>query len=161
MMRPLVPCLWFDKEAEEAALFYAGIFPDSHVDQVSRGPSDWPGHKEGEAITVVFTLLGQPYLGLNGGPGVPFTNAVSFTVPCRDQAEVDRYWDALLAGGGSEVQCGWLKDRYGLSWQIVPDILPQALADPDRAAAKRAFEAMFPMVRIDVAAIERAYRGEG
>lgn len=159
-MRAITPCLWFDGDAEEAAAFYAGIFPDSRVDAVTRSPADWPSGTAGQALTVGFTLMGQPYLGLNGGPGHPFTQAVSFSVPCRDQAEVDLYWDALLAGGGSPVACGWLRDRFGLSWQIVPDRLPAALASADRAAARRAMEAMMTMVKIDVAAIERAFAGE-
>lgn len=158
-MRAITPCLWFKDAAEEAARFYAGIFPDSRIDRVTHGPGDWPGHHAGDVITVEFTLFGQPYLGLNAGAEMPFTKAVSFTVPCADQAEVDRYWDALLAGGGEPIACSWLKDRFGLRWQIVPDILPRALADPDRAAARRAFEAMTKMVKIDVAAIERAYAG--
>lgn len=155
-MRPITPCLWFDGRAEEAARFYVGIFPDSRIDRLTPGPTDWPSGKAGEVVTVEFTLAGRPFLALNGGPGVPFTEAVSMSVPCADQAEVDRYWEALLVDGGRPMQCGWLADRYGLRWQIVPDILPRTLGGEDRAAAARAFQAMMTMVKIDVAGIEDA-----
>lgn len=150
--------LWFDGQAEEAAEFYTGLFPDSRIDAVTRSPMDYPGGKEGDAITVAFTLSGRRFIAMNGGPGHPFTDAISLSIDCADQAEVDRYWDAL-AEGGEPVQCGWIRDRFGLSWQVTPRILPQLLADPDRAKANRVMEAMIEMVKIDVAAIEAAARG--
>jgi predicted 3-demethylubiquinone-9 3-methyltransferase (glyoxalase superfamily) len=155
-MSPITPCLWFDGRAEEAANFYAAIFPDSRVDAVTRSPADYPAGKAGDVITVDFTLMGRPFMGLNGGPGFPFSQAVSFSILCDDQAEVDRYWDALIADGGTPNVCGWVQDRFGLSWQVTPKILPRLLADPDRERARRAMEAMMTMGKIDVAAIERA-----
>ncbi|MFC0386130.1 VOC family protein [Muricoccus vinaceus] len=155
-MTHITPCLWFDGAAEEAARFYAAIFPDSSVDAITRAPSDYPAGRQGDVLTVEFTVLGTRFLGLNGGPVYPFTEAVSFQVHTADQAETDRYWDAIVGNGGSESQCGWCKDRWGLSWQIVPRQLTEALANPDPAAAKRAFEAMMTMVKIDVARIEAA-----
>ncbi|MFL6857100.1 MAG: VOC family protein [Allosphingosinicella sp.] len=152
----ITPCLWFDGRAEEAANFYAALFPDSRVDAVTRSPADYPAGKAGDVITVEFTLMGRPFMGLNGGPAFAFTEAVSFSILCDDQAEVDRYWDALIADGGEPSVCGWLKDRFGLSWQVTPKILPRLLADPDRARARRAMEAMMTMGKIDAAAIERA-----
>lgn len=149
--------LWFDGQAEEAAEFYTGLFPDSSVDEVTRSPSDYPAGKAGDVITVAFTLSGRSFIAMNGGPGHPFTDAISLSIECEDQAEVDRYWEAL-SDGGEPVMCGWIKDRFGLSWQVTPRILPQLLADPDRAKAKRAMEAMMQMVKIDVAAIEAAAR---
>ena len=158
-MSKITPCLWFDGNAEEAAKFYVSLLPDSRIDKIMRAPADYPGGSAGTVLTVDFTLAGQQFMGLNGGPEFKFTEAVSFTIYCEDQAEVDRYWDALLAGGGAPVQCGWLKDRYGLSWQITPTILPKLMADPDPAKARRVMEAMMKMVKIDVAAIEAAYEG--
>lgn len=158
-MSKIAPCLWFDGNAEEAAKFYVSLLPDSRIDKIMRAPADYPGGSAGTVLTVDFTLAGQQFMGLNGGPEFKFTEAVSFTIYCEDQAEVDRYWDALLAGGGAPVQCGWLKDRYGLSWQITPTILPKLMADPDPAKARRVMEAMMKMVKIDVAAIEAAYEG--
>lgn len=158
-MSKITPCLWFDGKAEEAANFYVSLLPDSRIDKIMRAPADYPDGKAGSVLTVEFTLAGHQFMGLNGGPQFPFTEAVSFTIDCKDQAEVDRYWDALIEGGGAPVQCGWLKDRYGLSWQIVPDILPRLMADPDRAKARRVMEAMMEMVKLDVAAIQRAYEG--
>jgi predicted 3-demethylubiquinone-9 3-methyltransferase (glyoxalase superfamily) len=159
-MSKITPCLWFDGVAEEAASFYTSLLPDSRIDKVQRSPADNPSTREGEVLTVEFTLAGQSFLGLNGGPQFHFTEAVSFIIECEDQAEVDRLWDALIADGGQPSQCGWLKDRYGLSWQITPKALPRLLAGPDKAGAKRAMEAMMEMVKIDVAALERAYGGE-
>jgi predicted 3-demethylubiquinone-9 3-methyltransferase (glyoxalase superfamily) len=159
-MSKITPCLWFDGVAEEAANFYASLLPDSRIDKVMRSPADNPSTPEGAVLTVEFTLAGQPFMGLNGGPQFPFTEAVSFSIDCEDQAEVDRLWDALTADGGKPVQCGWLKDRYGLSWQIVPRALTRMLAGPDKAGAKRAMQAMMEMVKLDVAELERAYRGE-
>jgi predicted 3-demethylubiquinone-9 3-methyltransferase (glyoxalase superfamily) len=153
-------CLWFDHQAEEAANFYAGIFPDTSVERVHRAPGDYPAGKEGQVLTVEFTLLGHPCVGLNGGPYFTPNEAFSMQVHTEDQAETDRYWDAIVSNGGSESQCGWCKDKYGFSWQIVPRQLTDALANPDKAAAKRAFEAMMEMVKIDVAKIEAAVAGQ-
>lgn len=159
-MTDLKTCLWFDGRAEEAAHFYASVLPDTAIGRVVRSPGDYPGGRQGDVLTVEFRLLGRPFLGLNGGPHVTFNPAVSLMLPCADQAEIDRHWDALQAGGGKPVQCGWLQDRFGLSWQVYPAVLDHMLADPDRAAARRAFEAMTQMVKIDLATIERAFRGE-
>ena len=154
-MSKITPCLWFDGQAEEAARYYASLLPDSRIDQVVRAPADFPGGSTGSVLTVSFTLAGQPYLGLNGGPQFPFTEAVSFIVNCDDQAEVDRLWEALTAGG-APIQCGWLRDRYGLSWQIIPTRLGELMADPDRAKAGRVMMAMMGMVKIDIASLEAA-----
>jgi predicted 3-demethylubiquinone-9 3-methyltransferase (glyoxalase superfamily) len=153
------PCLWFATEAEEAANFYVSLLPDSRVDRVQRSPVDYPGGKAGAVLVVDFTLAGQGFMALNGGMRVEYTDAVSFQIDCADQAEVDRLWDALTSNGGKPVQCGWLKDRYGASWQIVPRALPQLLADPDPAKAQRAMQAMMQMVKIDVAALQKAAAG--
>ncbi len=158
-MAKVFPCLWFDGNAEEAARFYASLVPDSHVDKVWRSPAETPSGPEGMVLTVDFTLAGQPVQGLNGGPAFSFTEAVSFVIDCDDQAEVDRLWDALTAGG-EPGPCGWLKDRFGLSWQIVPRRLNELLDDPDPGRARRAMEAMLTMKKIDIAAIERAAAGE-
>ena len=147
--------LWFDSEAEQAARFYTSLFPDSHIDDTTRSTIDYPGGKEGDVITVAFTLGNRSFVAMNGGPGHPFTDAISLSIDCADQDEIDRYWEAFL-DGGEEVQCGWIRDRYGLSWQVTPRILPQLLADPDREKAKRVMEAMVGMVKIDVAGIEAA-----
>jgi 2-polyprenyl-6-hydroxyphenyl methylase/3-demethylubiquinone-9 3-methyltransferase len=152
-------CLWFDGNAEEAANFYARTFPDSRVDAVHRAPGDYPAGGEGDVLTVDFTVLGMPFLGLNGGPQFKFDEAVSFQVYTSDQAETDRLWKAIVGNGGAESECGWCKDRYGLSWQITPRALMEAVTDPDPTAAKRAFEAMMTMKKIDIAAIEAARRG--
>lgn len=152
-------CLWYNNDAEEAARFYAATFPDSSVDAVHRAPGDYPAGKEGDVLTVEFTVMGVPCLGLNGGPACTHTDAFSFQVATVDQAETDRYWDAIIGNGGKASACGWCKDKWGLSWQITPIALTKAFTDPDRAAAKRAFEAMMHMTKIDVAAIEAAHRG--
>ncbi len=152
-------CLWYDGDAEEAARFYATTFPDSAVVAVHRAPGDFHSGKEGDVLTVDFTVLGIPCLGLNGGPGVEHNLAFSFQVATVDQAETDRYWNAIVGNGGEESQCGWCKDKWGVSWQITPIALTKAYTDPDRAAAKRAFNAMMTMKKIDVAAIEAAHRG--
>jgi 2-polyprenyl-6-hydroxyphenyl methylase/3-demethylubiquinone-9 3-methyltransferase len=152
-------CLWYDGDAEEAAKFYAKTFPNSSVDAVHRAPSDYPAGKEGDVITVQFTVLGIPCLGLNGGPGVEHGMAFSFQVATADQAETDRYWNAIINSGGEAGQCGWCKDKWGLSWQITPVALTKAYTSSDKAAAKRAFAAMMTMTKIDVAAIERAVKG--
>lgn len=157
-MHNIVPHLWFPDRVEEAARFYVSIFPDSRVDRVTTAPADSPSGPAGSVVIVEFTLRGQPFQAIAAGPLEPFNHAVSFVVRCDTQADVDRYWNALLEGGTPE-QCGWLKDRYGLSWQIVPTILEEMIADPDRAKAKRAMEAMLTMVKLDVAALQRAYDG--
>ena len=151
-------CLWYDGQAEEAAAFYAATFPDSRVTAVHRAPGDYPSGKAGDVLTVEFTVLGIPCLGLNGGPAFRHSEAFSFQVATDDQAETDRYWDAIVGHGGQESACGWCKDRWGLSWQITPRALTDALA-AGGDVARRAFEAMMTMHRIDVAAIERAVAG--
>jgi predicted 3-demethylubiquinone-9 3-methyltransferase (glyoxalase superfamily) len=158
---PMITCLWFDHgQARGAAEFYASVFPDSHVGAVQRAPSDFPGGEEGDELTVEFTVLGQSFVGLNGGPTFTPNEAVSFMVVTEGQAETDRYWNAIVDNGGEESACGWCKDRWGFSWQITPRVLLDALNGPDAAAAKRAFDAMMPMTKIDVAAIEAAVGGE-
>jgi len=152
-------CLWYDGTAEAAANFYAETFPDSSVGAVHRAPGDSPSGKKGDVLMVEFTVMGIPCLGLNGGPAFKHSEAFSFQVATADQAETDRYWNAIVDNGGQESQCGWCKDKWGLSWQITPIVLINAVTDPDRAAAKRAFDAMMPMRKIDIAAIERAWRG--
>ena len=160
MPGPIVPNLWFDDCAEQAAAFYVSVFPDSRVLRTLRYTEAGPG-EPGTVVTVEFELQGQRFVAINGGPQFPFTEAVSFEVPCQDQAEVDRYWDLLLEGGGTEVQCGWLKDRYGLSWQVAPVGLVELLDDPDPERARRASEAMLKMVKIDLAAVQAAADGVG
>lgn len=152
-------CLWYDEGAEEAAHFYARTFPDSSVGAVFRAPADYPSGKQGDVLTVQFTVLGIPCLGLNGGPAFRHSEAFSFQVSTVDQAETDRYWEAIVGNGGEESACGWCRDKWGLSWQITPIVLTRAIVDPDPAAAKRAFEAMMQMRKIDIAAIEAALRG--
>lgn len=160
-MPRITTCLWFDDQAEEAAAFYVSIFPNSKIVEVQRYPMDIPhaDKKAGEVSTVSFELDGKPFMGLNGGPVFKFDEAVSFVIDCQDQAEVDRYWDALLAGGGTESACGWLKDRFGLSWQVTPRQLLELTAGPDREKAARVFAAMMTMVKLDVAALEAAAEG--
>ena len=151
-------CLWYDKDAQDAARFYAATFPNSEVTAVHKAPSDYPGGKQGDVLTVDFTVLGIPCLGLNGGPTFKHNEAFSFQVATDNQEETDRYWNAIVGHGGQESQCGWCKDKWGVSWQITPRVLTNALAKGG-GAAKRAFEAMMPMKKIDVAAIEAAVRG--
>jgi predicted 3-demethylubiquinone-9 3-methyltransferase (glyoxalase superfamily) len=152
-------CLWFDKDAEEAARFYAETFPDSEVGTVHRAPSDFPGGKEGDALVVEFTVIGIPCIGLNGGDTFRHSEAFSFQIATEDQAETDRYWNAIVGNGGEESACGWCKDKWGVSWQITPRALTEAMAQGGDVA-RRAFEAMMEMGKIDVAAIEAAVRGD-
>jgi predicted 3-demethylubiquinone-9 3-methyltransferase (glyoxalase superfamily) len=157
-MPKTVPCLWFDGQAEEAATLYTSLFPDSKIDRVTRYGADMP-LPEGTVLTVEFSLSGQDYLALNGGPEYRFTPAVSFQIFCQDQAEVDHYWDGLTADGGRPGPCGWLEDRFGLSWQVVPTVLPRLMQDPDPARAQRATQAMMRMGKLDIAELERAADG--
>lgn len=152
-------CLWFDGAALEAARFYAATFPDTSVGAVHHAPDDYPSGKQGDELTVEFTVMGIPCLGLNGGPTFKHNEAFSFQVATDDQAETDRLWNAIVANGGQESACGWCKDKWGISWQITPRALIAAISDPDAAAAKRAFEAMMDMQKIDIATIEAAWRG--
>ncbi len=154
----ITPFLWFDDQAEQAARYYTAVFPNSRITSVTHSGEAGPG-EPGSVLTVEFELDGQPFVGLNGGPVFSFTEAVSFSVACADQDEVDRYWDTLIGDGGEPSMCGWLKDRYGLSWQIVPVRLPELLADPDPARAARAMQAMLQMRKLDVAALEAAAGG--
>jgi len=152
-------CLWYDKDALEAATFYAATFPDSKVGKVYRAPGDFPGGQQGSVLTVDFTVIGIPCVGLNGGPQFPQTEAFSFQVSTEDQAETDRLWNAIVGNGGHESACGWCKDKWGLNWQITPRALMEAISDPDPKVAKRSFDAMMTMGKIDIAKIEAARRG--
>ena len=156
-MAKVTPCLWFNGQAEEAAEFYVSLLPDSRVDKVMRSPAETPSGPEGMVLVVDFTLGGQPFQGLNGGPDFKFNEAVSFIIDCEDQAEVDRLWEALTANGGEPGPCGWLKDRFGLSWQIVPRQLVEMMEDPDADKARRVTEAMLKMGKLEVAELRRAY----
>ncbi|UST53362.1 VOC family protein [Comamonadaceae bacterium OTU4NAUVB1] len=152
-------CLWFDGTAAEAAAFYAATFPDSAVGAVTPAPGDYPDGQAGDVLVVAFTVVGIPCIGLNGGPQFRHSEAFSFQIATDDQAETDRLWNAIVGNGGQESECGWCKDRWGLSWQITPRVLTEALSGPDRAAARRVFDAMMTMRKIDVAAIEAARAG--
>ncbi|MBU6463792.1 MAG: VOC family protein [Bradyrhizobium sp.] len=158
-MSKIAPCLWFADEAEEAAKFYVSLLPDSRIDKVQKSPSDYPGGKAGNVLVVQFTLAGQEYMALNGGTRGDYTHAISFKIDCADQAEVDRLWEGLSAGGGETGQCGWLKDRYGVSWQITPSIMPGLLGGPDLAASQRTMAAMMQMTKLDIATLQKAYDG--
>ena len=155
-MHALYPCLWFDGKAEEAASFYTGLLADSHIDKVWHSPADTPSGPAGMVLLVDFTLAGQRLQGLNGGPEFSFSEAISLVIECEDQAEVDRLWETLTANGGEPGPCGWLKDRFGLSWQVVPRRLNELIDDPDPGRARRAMEAMLKMGKIEVAEVERA-----
>ena len=158
-MSKISPCLWFDGEAEEAARFYVSLLPGSKIETVQKNIVDSPGGKAGSVLVVEFTLAGQRFMALNGGMRMEYTHAVSFKIDCADQAEVDRLWDALTANGGQAERCGWLRDRYGVYWQIVPTAFPKYLGGPDREGAARAMQAMLGMVKLDVAALKKAYEG--
>ena len=157
-MSKIAPCLWFNGDAEEAANFYVSLLPDSRIEHVQKNVMDSPGGKSGSVLIVEFTLAGQRFQALNGNTQFAFNHAISFSVDCADQAEVDRLWDALTEGG-EPVACGWVKDRYGVSWQIVPSMLPKLLADPDKTKARRVMKAMMDMVKLDIAGLEAAARG--
>ena len=159
-MSKISPCLWFNGEAEEAANLYVSLLPDSRIEKIQRNPVDGPAGKAGTVLVVDFTLAGQHFMALNGGMKMEYTHAVSFKIDCADQAEVDRLWDALRANGGKAEQCGWLKDRFGVSWQIVPTALMKYIGGSDSAGAKRAMQAMLEMVKLDVEGLKRAYEGK-
>lgn len=159
-MSKISPCLWFDGEAEEAAKFYVSLLPDSRIEKVQKNTVDGPAGKAGSVLVVEFTLAGQRFMALNGGMRFEHTHAISFNIDCADQAEVDHLWDALLADGGQAERCGWLRDRYGVSWQIVPTALVQYLGGSDTAGAKRAMAAMLQMVKLDISGLKRAYEGQ-
>ena len=158
-MNSVRTCLWFGKDGEAAVRFYVSIVSNSTIDHIQRSPAPWPGGEAGDVILIDFTLAGQRFQALNGGSRADYGTAASISVECPDQAEVDRLWAALTADGGAEVMCGWLRDRWGVPWQIVPEVMPRLLADPDPAVAARAFAAMLTMVKLDAAAIERAATG--
>lgn len=158
-MSKVSTCLWFDKDAEEAVRLYVSLVPDSRIDHIQASPGPWPGGKTGDAILISFTLGGHSFQALNGGSRVDYQTAASISVTCADQAEVDRLWSALTADGGAEIACGWLRDRWGVPWQIVPEVMLRYLADPDPAVSSRVFTAMQGMIKMDVAGIERAAAG--
>jgi predicted 3-demethylubiquinone-9 3-methyltransferase (glyoxalase superfamily) len=159
-MSKISPCLWFDGKAEQAANFYVSLLPDSRIEKVQKNTTDSPAGKAGSVLVVEFTLAGQRFMALNGGTRFEYTHAVSFKIDCADQAEVDRLWDGLCANGGQAERCGWLRDGYGVFWQIVPTSLVQYLGGPDRAGAQRAMQAMLQMTKLDIAGLENAYKGK-
>jgi predicted 3-demethylubiquinone-9 3-methyltransferase (glyoxalase superfamily) len=158
-MSKISPCLWFDGEAEQAAKLYVSLLPDSRIEQVQKNIIDSPAGKAGSVLVVEFTLAGQRFMALNGGMRFEYTHAVSFKIDCADQAEVDRLWEALCADGGQAERCGWLRDRFGVFWQIVPTVLPKLLGGPDREGGQRAMKAMLGMSKLDIGGLERAYEG--
>jgi predicted 3-demethylubiquinone-9 3-methyltransferase (glyoxalase superfamily) len=158
-MSKIIPCLWFDGDAEEAAKFYVSLLPESRIDHVQRNVADNPSGKEGSVLVVEFTLGGQRMVALNGGMKVEYTHALSLMINCTDQAQVDSVWNAILANGGKEVQCGWITDRYGVSWQVVPKVMFEFLSSPDTAAAQRAMLAMMTMVKLEVEILRQAFEG--
>ena len=162
--QPITPCLWFDNQAEDAARFYTGIFKNSKIEKITRYPEagqDVHGRPPGSVMTVAFELEGQPFVALNGGPVFKFNEAISFQIMCRTQEEVDHYWNKLTAGGDEKAQqCGWLKDKYGVSWQVVPTVLVEMMSDPDKEKSGRAMEAMLQMKKLDIAELKRAFAGE-
>ncbi|CAB4332419.1 MAG: VOC family protein [Actinobacteria bacterium] len=155
----LTTCLWFNGRAREAATFYTSIFPNSSMADNWIAPTETPGNQEGSEVLVNFTIFGRPFIGLNGGPQFPHSEAVSFQIPCKDQSEIDKYWEILTADGGQESQCGWLKDKFGISWQVVSSEMSKYLGGSDSAGAQRATQAMLQMKKIDLAAMEKAYNG--
>lgn len=155
----IAPCLWFEGDAEEAIDFYVSVFPNSRIDRKAPGAIDWPGGQAGDVLIIEFTLAGQAYQALNGGPNDAFNDRVSLSVLCEDQAEVDRYWEALTADGGKPIMCGWLQDKYGVRWQIVPRAFFEMMQDDDPAKSKRVTEAMMGMIKLDLAELEQAYAG--
>jgi predicted 3-demethylubiquinone-9 3-methyltransferase (glyoxalase superfamily) len=159
MSNKVYPCLWFDKNAEEAARFYVSVLPDSRIDGVYRSPADNPSGKEGDVLIVDFTVAGQKLQGLNGGPDFRFSEAISLVIECEDQAEVDGLWEKLTKDGGEPGPCGWLKDKYGVSWQVIPDGLIEMISDPDPVKSSRTTKAMYAMGKLDVAALKKAYDG--
>jgi predicted 3-demethylubiquinone-9 3-methyltransferase (glyoxalase superfamily) len=159
MMKSPIPFLWFDKQAEEAANFYVSLLPGSRVERVTTMPADSPSGPEGSVQVVEFILGGQPWMAMNAGPHEPFNHAVSFVIECETQAEIDRLWDAILKNGGKEEACGWIRDRWGLAWQITPRVMFEMMSSPDRAAGRRAAEAMMKMVKFDIAALQKAFAG--
>lgn len=159
-MSKISPCLWFDGDAEEAAKFYVSLLPDSRIDTIQKNIIDCPAGKAGTVLVVYFTLAGQSYIALNGGTKMDYSYAASLSIDCADQAEVDRLWNALLVGGGKEEQCGWLRDRFGVPWQIVPSAIHDTVGGPDPAGAARAMQAMLGMVKLDIEALRRAYEGK-
>lgn len=156
----LTTCLWFDGNAREAATFYTSIFPNSSLADNWIAPTETPGNAQGTEVLVNFTIFGQPFIGLNGGPMFPHSEAISFQIPCKDQAEIDKYWDLLVADGGQESQCGWLKDKFGVSWQVISSEMGKYLGGPDPDGAQRATQAMLQMRKIDLAAMKKAYEGK-
>jgi predicted 3-demethylubiquinone-9 3-methyltransferase (glyoxalase superfamily) len=158
-MSKVTPCLWFEKEAGEAANYYVSLLPDSRIVQVQKSPTDYPGGKQDAVLVVYFEIAGQSFMALNGGTTLDYNNCVSFMIECKDQAEIDRLWGRILADGGEEVECGWIRDKYKVPWQIIPSDLPRMIADPDLKKSQRVFQAMMTMVKIDIAAMQKAYAG--
>jgi predicted 3-demethylubiquinone-9 3-methyltransferase (glyoxalase superfamily) len=159
-MNKITPCLWFEKEAEAAANYYVSLLPESHIVQVQKSPTDYPGGKQGAVLVVYFTLAGQSFMALNGGMAFEYNNCVSFMIDCKDQQEIDSLWGRILADGGQEVECGWIRDKFNVPWQIIPSDLPRMMGDHDPAKAQRVFAAMMTMVKIDIAALHKAYAGD-